>query len=224
MAKKHVFLSYCRDNADEVSRFHGELIEAGEPVWWDQDILPGQDWKFEIRKAMRDAYAVLLCLSKETSERTTSGIYPEALDAINMLREYPPGDIFLIPVRLSACDIPMIEIDATRTLDRLQFVDLFPDERRDAGFQKLIRALRAAPHHPPLAASPQSTVAPLPTVATPSQPAPAAPPSPGGAINLWQQKLAFFQEQEAITADPAQKFALKMQIEEAQQKIRELTG
>ncbi|MEM6838762.1 MAG: TIR domain-containing protein [Cyanobacteria bacterium P01_C01_bin.120] len=221
MAKKHVFLSYCRDNADAVRCFHSELIAAGETVWWDQDILPGQDWKLEIRKAMRDAYAVVICFSKETATRTTSGIYPEALDAINLLREYPPGDIFLIPVRLSDCEIPMIEIDGTRTLDRLQFVDLFPAEQRDANFQKLIRALRAAPHHPPSAGTASSQ---SPTVAPKPQPVPTASPPTGGAVDLWQQKLAFLQEQEAIAADAAQKFALKKQIEEAQQKIRELGG
>jgi len=41
-------------------------------------------------------------------------------------------------------------------------------------------------------------------------------------IELWQEKLSFLQEQEAITADPAQKFALKKQIEEAKAKIKEL--
>ena len=49
MSKTHVFLSYCRDNKAEVQRLHDELVVAGEPVWWDQDILPGQDWKTEIR-------------------------------------------------------------------------------------------------------------------------------------------------------------------------------
>ena len=148
MAKKHVFLSYCRDNADEVRRLHGELIAAGETVWWDQDILPGQDWKLEIRKAMKDAYAVVLCLSEETADRITTGIYPEVLDAIRAYRQYAPGSIFLIPVRLSACDLPFIEIDDTRTLDRLQFVDLFPDSSRGLGLQKLLKSLQAAPNHP----------------------------------------------------------------------------
>lgn len=45
------------------------------------------------------------------------------------------------------------------------------------------------------------------------------PPSP--AIRVWQKKLVFLQEQEAITADPAQRFALKMQIEDAKAKIGE---
>ena len=148
MPKQHLFLSYCRDNAAEVRHLHDQLIAAGEQVWWDQDILPGQDWKLEIRKAMQNAYAVVLCLSAETEARTTSGIYPETLDAINMLREYPPGDIFLIPVRLSSCAIPMFEIDSTRTLDRLQCVDLFPSPNWGPGMQQLLRALQAVPHHP----------------------------------------------------------------------------
>lgn len=217
MAKKHVFLSYCRDNASDARRLHGALVNAGEPVWWDQDILPGQDWKFEIRKAMRDAYAVLLCLSKETSKRTTSGIYPEALDAINMLREYPPGDIFLIPVRFSECDIPMIEIDGTRTLDRLQFVDLFPADQWDAGLQKLVRALQASPHHPP------SGAAAAPTTTSTTQAASVPPQPPNPAVAIWKQKLEYLQTQKAISADPSQKFAMQQQIEEAKRKIQELS-
>lgn len=146
--KKHVFLSYCHDNQLEVERLRKELVEAGEDVWWDQDIHPGQDWRFEIRKAMQNAYAVVLCLSKESAVRASSGIYPEALDAITFYREYSPGTIFLIPVRLSPCAIPSVEIDGTRTLDRLQYQDLFPSENYVANVQKLLGAIRKTPCHP----------------------------------------------------------------------------
>lgn len=148
MSKKHVFLSYCHDNASDVEQLRDDLVAAGEEVWWDQDILPGDDWKLAIDQAMKDAYAVVLCLSNETRARTTSGIYPEAAHAIGALREYAPGSIFLIPVRLSDCSIPPFEIDATRRLDRLQFVDLFPAAKRAANLSKLITAIQAAPNHP----------------------------------------------------------------------------
>jgi hypothetical protein len=144
---KHVFLSYCRDNKTEVAKLRDELIAAGEQVWWDQDILPGQDWKNEIRNAMRAAHSVVLCLSRESAERITSGIYPEVLDAIGAYRQYAPGNIFLIPVRLSDCEIPLIEIDATRTLDRLQFVDVFPPSRWRSGLDQLVKAIQSAPYH-----------------------------------------------------------------------------
>jgi hypothetical protein len=144
----HVFLSYCRDNLQDVAALRDELISAGETVWWDQDILPGQDWQFEIRQARKAAYAFVLCLSAESQARTISGIYPEAMDAIEAYRQYKPGTVFLIPVRLSQCDIPPIEIDSTRTLDRLQYADLFPPAKRGYGLTRLKAAIRAAPLHP----------------------------------------------------------------------------
>lgn len=146
--KKHIFLSYCKDDQEEVSHIRDALVASGETVWWMMDIKGGQDWKTEIRKAMRTAYAVIIVFSKQTGSRITSGIYPEVLDAVNAYREYAPGEIFLIPVRLSECDIPPVELDGTRTLDRLQWIDLFPEGERSAGLEKLLDAVRSTPHHP----------------------------------------------------------------------------
>lgn len=42
------------------------------------------------------------------------------------------------------------------------------------------------------------------------------------ALDTWQEKLEYFQKQEAITADPEQKFALHKKIEEVKAKIAEL--
>ena len=44
------------------------------------------------------------------------------------------------------------------------------------------------------------------------------------ALRLWQEKLDFLQQQEAVTTDPAQKFAVAQQIKEAKAKIAELAG
>jgi len=56
--------------------------------------------------------------------------------------------IFLIPVKLDDCDIPDIEIDDTRTLERLQAIDLFPSMNRAQGLDQLLRSLRATSNHP----------------------------------------------------------------------------
>lgn len=148
MAKKHVFLSYCHDNTAEVEQLRTDLMNAGEKVWRDEDLLPGQLWKQEISQAMADSYAVILCFSKESQNRDRSGLYPEARDAIDAYREYKPGSIFLIPVRLSECEVPRLAIDATTGLDGLQRVDLFPPGARAGNLAKLIQALRRAPDHP----------------------------------------------------------------------------
>lgn len=139
-----IFISYFHVNRDQVRALREALVAAGERVWWDQDILPGQDWSYEIREALRSASACVMCFSKEADGRAESGVYPEALDAIAMYRERRPGSIFLIPVRLSRCSIPHIEIDATRTLDRIQYIDLFPPEVLADNIGRLLQALRAA--------------------------------------------------------------------------------
>lgn len=42
------------------------------------------------------------------------------------------------------------------------------------------------------------------------------------ALKIWEEKLAEFQRQEAICSDPAKKYELKKQIEEAKDKIVQL--
>jgi hypothetical protein len=144
--KKHVFVSYCHDNKNEVARLVEELECAGKSVWWDEDIPGGRDWKEAIRLAMQNAYAVVICLSAElTEERYQSGVYPEIRDAIATFRQYGPGHAFIFPVKLGKCDIPPIEIDDTRTLERVQSIDLYPESKRAAGVQKLLTSLDAAP-------------------------------------------------------------------------------
>src|SRR6185436_13018511 len=41
-------------------------------------------------------------------------------------------------------------------------------------------------------------------------------------MQAWKRRLAFLQEQEAVVSDPAQRFTLREQIEEAHAKLREL--
>ena len=145
MSEKNVFVSYCHDNQDEVARLVVDLEDAGEPIWWDEDILGGRDWKEAIREAMKNAYAVVVCLSPElTEKRYRSGVYHEIRDAITTFRQYGPGHAFIYPVKLSKCEIPAIEIDDTRTLDRLQCINLYPENKRTAGVQKLLASLATA--------------------------------------------------------------------------------
>jgi hypothetical protein len=59
-------------------------------------------------------------------------------------------------------------------------------------------------------------------VSGPERPAPM--PAPNSAVAMWTKKLDFLQTQHAAASNPAQKFELEQQIEEAHTKIRELGG
>ena len=145
---KHIFISYCHENKPQVRKLRDDLIAAGEIVWWDEDITPGRDWEIKINQAMEDAYAVIACVSDESEGRYENGMYPELSDAIGRYRRFAPGSLFLFPVRLSNCKIPLIRIDATRTLNSIQRLDLFPDSEWPYAVAKLVKALKEAPAHP----------------------------------------------------------------------------
>lgn len=148
MPNKHVFISYCHDNTDKVEQLRSDLIAGGEQVWWDKDIFVGQNWKQEIRKAMRSSYAVILCFSQESEAKYQSGIYPEVRDAVDLYRTYYPGSSFIFPIRFSSCSIPQLDIDGVSMLEDIQWIDLFPASEWANRVRLLIDALRRAPHHP----------------------------------------------------------------------------
>lgn len=56
----------------------------------------------------------------------------------------PAGSIYLIPVRLSECQIPPIELTPTRTLQDLHYEDIFPPDHRPAALDRLLQSLAAA--------------------------------------------------------------------------------
>lgn len=127
-----VFLCHGIEDKPSVRLLYNKLLAEGLTPWLDEeDLLPGQDWRFEISKAVRDSDVVLVCLS--TNSVSKKGfINKEIAFALDAADYRPQGQIFLIPVRLDACEVP----------DRLstwQWVDLF----REDGYGRLITAL----HH-----------------------------------------------------------------------------
>lgn len=125
-----VFLCHASADKPSVRILFRRLVADGVDAWLDQaKLLPGQNWKIEIPKAVTDSDIVIVCLSKNsiTKEGYVQKEIKAALDAAD---EKPEGTIFIIPVRLEDCDVP----------DRLsiyQWVDLFAK----GGYNKLIRAL-----------------------------------------------------------------------------------
>jgi formylglycine-generating enzyme required for sulfatase activity len=125
-----VFLCHAHSDKDAVRTLYARLKREGVDVWLDKEkLLPGADWEFEIRKAVREADVVVVCLSKQFNQAGFR--QKEVRIALDAAMEKPEGEIFIIPARLEECD-------SLESLNRWHWVDLF---ERD-GFQRLLLALR----------------------------------------------------------------------------------
>jgi TIR domain/e3 binding domain len=139
---RHAFISYVREDSDEVDKLQETLEAAGIRVWRDTaDLWPGEDWRFKIRHAItRNSLVFIACFSSQSVRRRESYQNEELLLAIEQLRLRRPYDPWLIPVRFDDCDIPDLELGGGRTLGSINRADLFGD-KRDAAVNRLIAAI-----------------------------------------------------------------------------------
>ena len=136
-AKLIPFLCYAKENSTSVREFR-ERLKAEDWVdpWFDEeDILPGQMWEGSVTDAVHNSHAVIVFLSS-IAVRTEGFFHKELKLALDAAAEKPDGTIFIMPIRLDACDVP----------DRLQpyqYVDYFGDEvHKDRVYSSLIAALK----------------------------------------------------------------------------------
>jgi formylglycine-generating enzyme required for sulfatase activity len=127
-----VFLCHASGDKPAVRALHQRLCAEGIDAWLDEEkLLPGQDWEFEISKAVRDSHVVIVCLSRGSI--TKAGfVQKEIKSALDVADQQPEGAIFLIPAKLEECQVP-------DRLSRRHWVNLF-EER---GYEWLMRALQS---------------------------------------------------------------------------------
>jgi len=128
---KQVFLTYAHSDKKAVRQLYHRMTRNRINAWLDEkELLPGQNWKHEIRQAILRSDAVLVCLSKQFNEQ--GGYRHEELKiALERARSLPEGKIFIIPVRLETCEVPEL-------LCQWQYVNLFEED----GFNKLLSVLK----------------------------------------------------------------------------------
>lgn len=130
---RQVFLSAGRDDSPRLQAVYRTLGDAGFSPWLDVlDILPGTDWRAEIRRAIAESDVFLFFVS-EASVSKRGYVNEELSVAINEARMRPTGVPYIIPVRLDPVLPPPV-------LHEYQWVDLF---ERD-GIEKLLTAVRYA--------------------------------------------------------------------------------
>lgn len=127
-----VFISYAKEDIEFATKIYKDIEELpGIKPWIDKvNLLPGQNWKIAINKAINNSrYFLALLSSNSVSKR--GYVQKELKIALDILDEFPQSDIFIVPIRLDHCD-PVDE-----KLQNLHWVDFFPSYK--AGFEDLLR-------------------------------------------------------------------------------------
>ena len=145
MSKPFVFLSYAREDKEQVDDLYRQLKAARLNPWMDKPPEPfrsegipiGAQWEPYVREKLREASRVLAFLSN-ASVAKTGFVQKEYRIALGLVAERPASQGWLIPVLLDDCRPPAHRVDEV-SLDQLNCYDL----RRD-GLQHLIDYLKEA--------------------------------------------------------------------------------
>ncbi len=102
----NIFISYAREDKSVALEIYDALKAKGFSLWIDaKNLLPGQEWKIEIVKAIRESDVFIACLSNHSVGKR-GYIQAEFKKALEVAEEMPEGEIFIIPVRLDDCEVP----------------------------------------------------------------------------------------------------------------------
>src|SRR5690606_23764285 len=95
-----VFLCHSSDDKTTVRKLYQRLFSRRSvDVWLDEArLLPGENWNYEIIKAVKDSDIVIVCLSQNSISKE-GYIQKEIKHALDVADEKPEGTIFIIPLK-----------------------------------------------------------------------------------------------------------------------------
>lgn len=137
--KLRVFLCHSLLDKPIVRELYQRLNAEGwiDPWLDEEEILPGQNFELEIKKAVRAADVVIVCIS--TTSVTKDGyVQKELRNVLDVAGEKPADSVFVIPVRFDNVYPP-------ESLKSWQYVDYYPEDRRNWAFQRILKSLEAHP-------------------------------------------------------------------------------
>ena len=119
-----IFLIYAKEDKNRIEDLYEKLKGFGFKPWLDtKEILPGQDWRGSIKKAIEESDLALACISKNSVNKK-GFVQAELKMALDILEERTKGFSPVIPVRLEDTEVP-------ERLNKLQWVDLFKKDSID---------------------------------------------------------------------------------------------
>ncbi|MGK7892290.1 MAG: SUMF1/EgtB/PvdO family nonheme iron enzyme [Xenococcus sp. (in: cyanobacteria)] len=141
MSKKsdiQIFLAHAHEDKEVVFELYDRLKKAGYRPWLDKrDLIPGQNWRSEISRVIRESQLFIACLSKRSIAKQ-GFVQKEFRMALNQAAELPSKSIYIIPLRLDECEIPDLrQEEYGLNLRDIQWLDYWEYD----GFAKLEKAI-----------------------------------------------------------------------------------
>jgi len=131
--KNKIFISYSDSDIERADKLFEIFQGVGlEPWMKSRSLLAGRDKDIEIRKAIENS-KYFIALFSSISVRERGYIQKELKFALDVLDGFPEGEVFILPIRLDACEIPY------EKLREIENADLFPDWK--VGVEKVLRSL-----------------------------------------------------------------------------------
>ncbi|MFN3322216.1 MAG: TIR domain-containing protein [Bryobacteraceae bacterium] len=119
--RPRIFLAYVEEDLPQVARLYDSFEAAGFQPWLDKKkLLPGQNWPRAIERAIEISDFFVPCFSRRAVGKRGS-FHSELRYAIDCATRLPLDDIYLVPVRLEECAVPV------RIAREWQYADLFPE-------------------------------------------------------------------------------------------------
>jgi len=124
MEKPTPFISYAREDIDWARKIASSLKKIGAQPWIDEEeLLPGQDWKSHILRALKSCSHVIVLISKNSVNKR-GFVQKEVKKSLELLDEFPPDSIFLLPVRLDKSEPKYL------SLSKLNWIDIYDEYDR----------------------------------------------------------------------------------------------
>ena len=128
-----VFIAYAKEDRREARKLYRALKSEGLEPWMDEhNLLPGQNWARAIERAVELSDYVVACFSGRSAAKR-GFFHAELRYALDVAACVPLDEIFLIPARLTDCDVPL------QIARRTQYIDLFPEW--EAGIRALVNVM-----------------------------------------------------------------------------------
>ncbi len=135
-----VFVSYAREDREDLERLLADLVDANVDAWSDASIKPGE-WKPQVFREIARVRAFVICLSDTSLQKLSHGrsvIEEELARAHEFSRSRASHDFLIIPVQLHSLTADFRD----HRIWSYQVFNLFPSKTRSRTIQLIAESVK----------------------------------------------------------------------------------